>query len=841
MTNRFLTKTGTSVDLTDGSIPFYGSSLGAINLNTSKAVKTNNSGVLYSTNLQISDVDGLQTAINGALTNPASSDLNMNAKKIHNATDVSGSSNSLQLLSATDSVNLTLIDTKTEVNKPIDMKNNIIINGGPITASTATIPIIQGSADDLGNLVLRANSFAPNGTVSISNTTASNAYTSGALVVAGGLGVAGNIYTNGNINIGINSITSGSLTTTTSNADTLKPKTTSGAITVQNSAGDTIAIFNDNKSVTFNAVNAEGISGTSVSAGLGDVSGASATVTTTNTDNIKTKTASGNLVLQNQAGSTIATFNNDLSMTTGSISAGSSTITGATISTDTVKTKTASGNLVLQNQAGSTIATFNNDLSMTTGSISAGSATITGATISTDTVKTKTASGAITVQNSAGSTIATFNNDLSMTTGSISAGTSTISGQRLKIDIIAAKTTSGNVVFYNEIDSPIASFNNDLTTTLGNTTCGALTCTTMTTQDTKINTSSGVLTCETLSTDIVKTKTASGDLIVKNQAGSTIATFKNDLSTTVGALTCGAVSTNGGSLSCGTLISTTITSSTTGNSITILNTTQYDHSTDQNYSQKFLVVRADAYNRYSQNIPQDMINFVSSYGYIYDGLTSSEGDYYQGGGSLTINVRVPTSDSNSTTMTECINMGYKRTALNSLDLAVRIPITTAATSTTTGALQVAGGVGIGGNLHISGTATKPTDAVWLIFSDERIKEEIKDADLDMCCDTLKSVRVRRFKYKDEYIQKHGIIDTHRVGFVAQELKTALPKAVGRKYNDDVKPIGDETDVKWPEMTDENSTYTVNVDALLMASFGAIQKLLSEVADLKARITALENP
>jgi hypothetical protein len=37
--------------------------------------------------------------------------------------------------------------------------------------------------------------------------------------------------------------------------------------------------------------------------------------------------------------------------------------------------------------------------------------------------------------------------------------------------------------------------------------------------------------------------------------------------------------------------------------------------------------------------------------------------------------------------------------------AMKLPQTTAATSTTTGALQVAGGVGIGGNLHVGGTIT----------------------------------------------------------------------------------------------------------------------------------------
>jgi hypothetical protein len=70
MANKFLNSGGESANLTNGTVDFYGASLGAINLSPSQTVKTNGSRQLISADLVIGDVVGLQTALNNTIKNP---------------------------------------------------------------------------------------------------------------------------------------------------------------------------------------------------------------------------------------------------------------------------------------------------------------------------------------------------------------------------------------------------------------------------------------------------------------------------------------------------------------------------------------------------------------------------------------------------------------------------------------------------------------------------------------------------------------------------------------------------------------------------------------------------
>lgn len=70
-----------------------------------------------------------------------------------------------------------------------------------------------------------------------------------------------------------------------------------------------------------------------------------------------------------------------------------------------------------------------------------------------------------------------------------------------------------------------------------------------------------------------------------------------------------------------------------------------------------------------------------------------------------------------------------------------------------------------------GSRTNPN---WSIMSDERIKENIEDADTEICLTDINRIKVRRFNYK-EYVNHP--FDTHVTGFIAQEFKEVFPKAV----------------------------------------------------------------
>ena len=61
-------------------------------------------------------------------------------------------------------------------------------------------------------------------------------------------------------------------------------------------------------------------------------------------------------------------------------------------------------------------------------------------------------------------------------------------------------------------------------------------------------------------------------------------------------------------------------------------------------------------------------------------------------------------------------------------------------------------------------------------SDPRIKEDIQDADLDTCVDSVKNLPLHYFKYKD-FVGNEG--DQHVLGFLSTEFSEVLPKAVHR--------------------------------------------------------------
>lgn len=111
---------------------------------------------------------------------------------------------------------------------------------------------------------------------------------------------------------------------------------------------------------------------------------------------------------------------------------------------------------------------------------------------------------------------------------------------------------------------------------------------------------------------------------------------------------------------------------------------------------------------------------------------------------------------------------------------------------------------------LQGNAYKPTGSLWDIFSDQRLKDNIVDADLEWCYSDIKNVRLRRFQYISTYIEQAQIQDTRVLGFVAQEVSSIIPKAVnsGSGYG-------------------FNDLLSLNVDQLNMSLFGAVKKTIHD--------------
>jgi hypothetical protein len=117
-------------------------------------------------------------------------------------------------------------------------------------------------------------------------------------------------------------------------------------------------------------------------------------------------------------------------------------------------------------------------------------------------------------------------------------------------------------------------------------------------------------------------------------------------------------------------------------------------------------------------------------------------------------------------------------------------------------------------------ARKLTSTTWLTGSDQRIKTNIEDADIDICYSNIKNIKLHRFEWDSTLLP--DVDDRHVIGFIAQEVQTILPKAV-KESNDygfsDFKSL--------------------DTDQLNKCLFGCVQKLIVKVEALEAQVLALQ--
>ena len=189
------------------------------------------------------------------------------------------------------------------------------------------------------------------------------------------------------------------------------------------------------------------------------------------------------------------------------------------------------------------------------------------------------------------------------------------------------------------------------------------------------------------------------------------------------------------------------------------------------------------------------------------------------------------SDSNATMMrfyeenTKKIEIGgnnYPTYILGTLEVnstttlkgIVSIENTTNATSTTTGALQVAGGIGVGGAVYSGSSCT----AVFFnATSDKRAKENIRPANYS-ALDLIKKLPVYIYNYKNS--------DETVTGLLAQDLLEAQPEELDLVSN--------------VNATGENNDYmSIKQDKLLFVLMKAIQEQQKEINELKSEIAKIK--
>jgi hypothetical protein len=138
------------------------------------------------------------------------------------------------------------------------------------------------------------------------------------------------------------------------------------------------------------------------------------------------------------------------------------------------------------------------------------------------------------------------------------------------------------------------------------------------------------------------------------------------------------------------------------------------------------------------------------------------------------------------------------------------------------------GVGLVGapayQLHLNvDSAGKPSTTTWTVTSDERIKENIEFANIDLCYENMKKLPLKRFRWKDE-VYEDGVINDRRVlGWIAQDVEQVFPKSVTKR-----------------EMHGFEDCRDLNVDEINKSHYGATQKLIQKVETLEQENTQLKS-
>ncbi|QIG59756.1 hypothetical protein [Dishui Lake phycodnavirus 3] len=150
-------------------------------------------------------------------------------------------------------------------------------------------------------------------------------------------------------------------------------------------------------------------------------------------------------------------------------------------------------------------------------------------------------------------------------------------------------------------------------------------------------------------------------------------------------------------------------------------------------------------------------------------------------------------------------------------------------TTATNSLVTSGRVGIKTSsptfdLEVNGTAAKTGGGSWSSTSDRRLKEDIIDADLDRCYDIVKTIPLRRFKWKDGIDNfSDSQKDKNVLGWIAQEVEEVMPKSI--EIMDEKYGI---PDLKF-----------LNPDQIYASMYGALQKAIQKIEQLEAELKKIK--
>lgn len=118
-------------------------------------------------------------------------------------------------------------------------------------------------------------------------------------------------------------------------------------------------------------------------------------------------------------------------------------------------------------------------------------------------------------------------------------------------------------------------------------------------------------------------------------------------------------------------------------------------------------------------------------------------------------------------------------------------------------------------LHLSRDAAfKPSTTTWSTSSDRRLKEDVTDADLQVCLDVVNNIPLKHYRWKKSVYSDDEICDRSQLGWLADDVELVLPKSV-----------------KKVKMHGYDDCRTLNNDQLIASMYGALKKLIEIDEDL----------
>ena len=124
------------------------------------------------------------------------------------------------------------------------------------------------------------------------------------------------------------------------------------------------------------------------------------------------------------------------------------------------------------------------------------------------------------------------------------------------------------------------------------------------------------------------------------------------------------------------------------------------------------------------------------------------------------------------------------------------------------------------------SAGKPSTNTWTIVSDKRIKKNITELSKDILYEKAKNYKIKKFNYKEDYLNAHELEDRNYIGIIADEVEEYMPCCIEKR---DIKlKVGDEEKI----IKDCKSFKSTELDYILK---GCIPHLIKENEELKNKV------